>query len=120
MIGDEQSKRLPTTVPAATLAQFKTEAEKIILAMDAHRPSFLKEPRFCCWRHPIFATKWSIILIIPKNGVAGRSGCDRECSAPIRLSTVLKSFWPRSKSSTDESTELMNGRLTRLRAQMPT
>ena len=27
-------------IPAATLAQFKTEAGKIVLAMDAHRPWF--------------------------------------------------------------------------------
>ncbi len=34
-------------VPEATLAEFKQEAGKIILAMDANRPWFLKEPRFC-------------------------------------------------------------------------
>jgi hypothetical protein len=80
MIGDEQSKRLPTTVPAATLAQFKTEAEKIILAMDAHRPSFLKEPRFCLLAPSDFCDQVEYYLNHPE---------ERRCRAQRLRSRVL-------------------------------
>ena len=46
--GDADWHRLSTfsldRAPAQTIAQFKKEAGKLILAMDAHRPGFLKEP----------------------------------------------------------------------------
>jgi GT2 family glycosyltransferase/glycosyltransferase involved in cell wall biosynthesis len=47
-------------VPESSLAEFKTEAGKIILAMDAHRPWFLKEPRFC-----VLAPLWLELLEFP-------------------------------------------------------
>ena len=55
-------------IPAATLAQFKTEAGKIILDMDAHRPWFLKEPRFC-----LLAPLWLDLLELPVCVIVNRS-----------------------------------------------
>jgi hypothetical protein len=55
-------------IPAATLAQFKIEAGRIILAMDAHRPWFLKEPRLC-----VLAPLWLELLEFPVCVLVNRS-----------------------------------------------
>ena len=47
-------------IPELTLAQFRIEAAKIILSMDAHRPWFLKEPRLC-----VLAPVWLELLEFP-------------------------------------------------------
>ncbi len=47
-------------VPASSLAKFKVEGAKIILDLDAHRPWFLKEPRFC-----LLAPLWLELLEFP-------------------------------------------------------
>ena len=47
-------------VPSQSVANFRKEAKKIILGMDAHRPWFLKEPRLC-----ILAPFWLELLEIP-------------------------------------------------------
>ncbi len=47
-------------IPGEAVAEFRTKARKIILAMDAHRPWFLKEPRFC-----LLAPLWLELLETP-------------------------------------------------------
>jgi spore maturation protein CgeB/GT2 family glycosyltransferase len=66
-------------IPAATLTQFKTEAEKIILAMDAHRPWFLKEPRFC-----LLAPLWLDQLEFPACVIVYRSPIEVARSLEMR------------------------------------
>jgi spore maturation protein CgeB/GT2 family glycosyltransferase len=47
-------------VPESVLTQFRNEAAKIILAMDAHRPWFIKEPRLC-----LLSSLWITLLEVP-------------------------------------------------------
>jgi GT2 family glycosyltransferase/glycosyltransferase involved in cell wall biosynthesis len=66
-------------IPAAALAQFKIEAGKIILAMDAHRPWFLKEPRFC-----LLAPLWFDLLGVPVCVIVNRSPIEVARSLQMR------------------------------------
>ena len=66
-------------IPAAALAQFKTEAGKIILDMDAHRPWFLKEPRFC-----LLAPLWLDLLEVPVCVIVNRSPIEVAGSLQMR------------------------------------
>jgi len=66
-------------IPAAALAQFKTEAGKIILDMDAHRPWFLKEPRFC-----LLAPLWLDLLEVPVCVIVNRSPIEVARSLQMR------------------------------------
>ena len=66
-------------IPAAILAQFKMEAGKIILGMDAHRPWFLKEPRFC-----LLAPLWLELLAFPVCVLVNRSPMEVAASLQTR------------------------------------
>jgi GT2 family glycosyltransferase/glycosyltransferase involved in cell wall biosynthesis len=66
-------------IPAAALAQFKMEAAKIILDMDAHRPWFLKEPRFC-----LLAPLWLDLLEVPVCVIVNRSPIEVARSLQMR------------------------------------
>lgn len=66
-------------IPAAALAQFKMEAGKIILDMDAHRPWFLKEPRFC-----LLAPLWLELLEVPVCVIVNRSPIEVARSLQMR------------------------------------
>jgi GT2 family glycosyltransferase len=66
-------------IPAAALAQFKMEAGKIILDMDAHRPWFLKEPRFC-----LLAPLWLELLEVPVCLIVNRSPIEVARSLQMR------------------------------------
>ena len=66
-------------VPPETIAQFRKEAGKLILAMDAHRPWFLKEPRFC-----VLAPLWFEHLEFPICVLAYRSPIEVARSLQIR------------------------------------
>jgi hypothetical protein len=82
-VGDFTLEKIPT----AALAQFKTDAGKIILDMDAHRPWFLKDPRFC-----LLAPLWLDLLEVPRNrqSLAFGSGKVARCAKWISAS-----FWSR-------------------------
>jgi GT2 family glycosyltransferase/glycosyltransferase involved in cell wall biosynthesis len=66
-------------IPAAALAKFKTDAGKIILDMDAHRPWFLKEPRFC-----LLAPLWLDLLEVPVCVIVNRSPIEVARSLQMR------------------------------------
>jgi GT2 family glycosyltransferase len=66
-------------IPAATLAQFEIESGKLILAMDAHRPWFLKEPRFC-----LLAPIWLELLEFPVCVFVNRSPLEVAQSLEMR------------------------------------
>ena len=66
-------------VPAPALAQFKKEAGKIILDLDAHRAWFLKEPRFC-----VLAPLWLDLLEFPVCVLVNRSPLEVARSLEIR------------------------------------
>src|SRR5262249_27846564 len=56
-----------------------TEAAKIILEMDAHRPWFLKEPRFC-----LLAPLWLDLLEVPVCVIVNRSPIEVARSVQMR------------------------------------
>ena len=66
-------------IPPAALAQFKMEAGKMILDMDAHRPWFLKEPRFC-----LLAPLWLELLEVPVYVIVNRSPIEVARSLQMR------------------------------------
>ena len=66
-------------VPEPSLAQFKREAAKIILDMDAHRPWFLKEPRLC-----VLAPLWLELLEFPVCVLVNRSPLEVAKSLEMR------------------------------------
>jgi len=66
-------------IPEATLAEFKKNAAEIILAMDAYRPWFLKEPRFC-----LLAPLWLELLEFPLCLIVYRSPLEVARSLEIR------------------------------------
>jgi GT2 family glycosyltransferase len=66
-------------VPKESAAHFKKEAGKIILAMDAHRPWFLKEPRLC-----VLAPLWLDLLELPVCVIVYRSPLEVARSLEMR------------------------------------
>lgn len=64
-------------IPDKTLKKFNTEASRIILDMDAHRPWVAKEPRFC-----ILFSLWRRLLEVPV--------CVHVYRSPLEVARSLK------------------------------
>ena len=97
-------------VPASNLAYFKKEAGKIILAMDAYRPWFLKEPRLC-----LLAPLWLELLEFPVCVFFHRSPLEVARSLEVRNGFSIAfglALWERYV------TEALNASLGRRRIQV--
>ncbi len=66
-------------LPPAALAEFKQSAREIIIGMDAHRPWFLKEPRFC-----VLGSLWLQLLEVPIPIIVHRSPLEVARSLEVR------------------------------------
>jgi GT2 family glycosyltransferase/glycosyltransferase involved in cell wall biosynthesis len=66
-------------LPAEVITEFKEDATRIILGMDAHRPWFLKEPRMC-----LLAPLWLELLELPVCVFVYRSPLEVARSLEIR------------------------------------
>ncbi len=89
-------------IPEAALAEFKKQASEIILSMDAHRPWFLKEPRFC-----LLAPLWLELLEFPLCLIVYRSPLEVALSLETRNHFSLPfglALWERYNTDLLEAT----------------
>ena len=84
-------------MPQETRDRFDHEARKIILALDAHRPWFLKEPRIC-----LLAQLWLNLLEVPVSVIVHRSAIEVARSLEMRNGFPLRfglALWERYNTS---------------------
>ena len=89
-------------IPEAARAEFKKKASEIILSMDAHRPWFLKEPRFC-----LLAPLWLELLEFPLCLIVYRSPLEVALSLEARNHFSLPfslALWERYNTDLLEAT----------------